>query len=91
MHLLRTVVSSQRWGVARVRRDGWRLYFKGGWGSGTGVVDHQVALLRAGDDRVAVAVLTTANPDHDYAKQTLRGVFARLLRGLAAQDVLVPT
>jgi Beta-lactamase enzyme family len=91
LHLLRTVVSTQRWGVARVRPDGWRLYFKGGWGSGSGLVDHQVALLRAGDDRVAVAVLTTANPDHAYGQQTLRAVFARLLRGLAAQEVLVPT
>ena len=74
-----------------MRPDGWRLYFKGGWGSGTGLVDHQVALLREGDDRVAVAVLTTGNPDHVYGQQTLRGVFARLLRGLAAQEVLVPT
>jgi Beta-lactamase enzyme family len=90
MHLLRTVVQPQRWGVARVRHDGWRLYFKGGWGSGTGLVDHQVALLRHGDDRVAVAVLTTGDPDHGYGQQTLRGVFARLLRGLAAQDVLTP-
>ena len=48
LHLLRTVVPSQRWGVARVRPDGWRLYFKGGWGSGSGLVDHQVALLRCG-------------------------------------------
>jgi hypothetical protein len=87
LHLLRTVVSSQRWGVARARPDGWRLYFKGGWG----LVDHQVALLRAGAHRVAVAVLTTGSPDHDYAKQTLRGVFARLLRGLDAQLVLTAT
>jgi hypothetical protein len=90
MHLLRTVVSSQRWGVGRVRHDGWRLYFKGGWGSGTGLVDHQVALLTHGGDRIAIAVLTTADPDHEYGKQTLRGVFARLMRGLAAQDVLTP-
>jgi hypothetical protein len=90
MHLLRTVVPSQRWGVARVRPDGWRLYFKGGWGSGTGLVDHQIALLRHGEDRVAVAVLTTGNPDHAYGQQTLRGVFARLMRGLAAQDMLTP-
>jgi hypothetical protein len=47
--------------------------------------------LGAGADRVAVAVLTTANPDHDYAKETLRGVFARLLRGLDARLVLTPT
>jgi beta-lactamase family protein len=90
LHLLRTIVHSQRWGVARARPDGWRLYFKGGWGSGRGLVENQVALLRAGADRVAVAVLTSGNPDHDYAKRTLRGVFARLLRGLAAREVLVP-
>ena len=91
MHLLRTIVPEQRWGIGKARPDGWRLYFKGGWGSGTGLVDHQVALLTHDGDRVAVAVLTTANPDHAYGEQTLRGVFARLLRGLAARDVLTPT
>jgi hypothetical protein len=49
-----------------------------------------VALLVHGDDRVAVAVLTTGNPDHAYGQQTLRGVFARLLRGLEPQLVLTP-
>jgi hypothetical protein len=91
LRLLRTVVASQRWGVARVRPDGWQLYFKGGWGAGTDLIEHQVALLRAGAHRVAVAVLTTGDPDRAYGEQTLRGVFARLLRGLAAQQVLVPT
>jgi Beta-lactamase enzyme family len=90
MQLLRTVVPAQRWGIGRVRPDGWRLYFKGGWGSGIGLVDHQVALLTHGADRVAVAVLTTGNPNHAYGAQTLRGVFARLLRGLAPQLVLTP-
>ena len=47
--------------------------------------------LRSGAHRVAVAVLTSGNPDRAYAQQTLRGVFARLLRGLAAQEVLTPT
>jgi hypothetical protein len=90
MHLLRTIVPEQRWGIGQARPDGWRLYFKGGWGSGTGLVDHQVALLTHGRDRVAVAVLTTGNLDHAYGQRTLRGVFARLLRGLAARSVLTP-
>jgi hypothetical protein len=41
-----------------------------------------VALLRRGGRRIAVAILTTSSPSHAYAKQTLRGVAARLLRGL---------
>jgi hypothetical protein len=90
LHLLASVVAEQRWGVAQVRPDGWRLYFKGGWGPGTTLVEHQVALLVHGADRVAVAVLTTGNPDQAYGQQTLRGVFARLLRGLEPQLVLTP-
>ena len=82
MRLLATVVPSQRWGIGRVAPRGWGLYFKGGWGAGTGAVEHQVALLRRGRRRVAVAVLTTGSPSHAYATQTLQGVFARLLRGL---------
>src|SRR6266498_590612 len=39
MRLLATIVPSQRWGVAEVAPAGWNLYFKGGWGSGTGLVD----------------------------------------------------
>ena len=91
MHLLRTVVPEQRWGIGQVRPDGWRLYFKGGWGSGAGLAEHQVALLTHGGDRVAIAVLTTGNPNPAYAQQTLRGVFARLVRGLAPRLVLTPT
>jgi hypothetical protein len=82
MKLLHTIVPSQRWGFARVIPAGWTLYFKGGWGSGTGAVDHQVGLLRRGEDRVAIAVLTLNSPSHDYGKATLRGVAKRLLRGL---------
>jgi hypothetical protein len=76
-------VPSQRWGVGRVTPAGWTLHFKGGWGAGTGAVDHQVALLRRGDQRVAVAVMTTGNPSHAYGTRTLEGVFRRVLRGLA--------
>ena len=83
MELLRTIVPKQRWGIAKAPLPaGWRLHFKGGWGSGTGLVDHQVALLRRGDERVALAILTTGSPDHAYGKRTLRGVATRLLRDL---------
>jgi hypothetical protein len=85
MRLLRTIVPSQRWGMAQVVPEGWRLHFKGGWGSGTGAVDHQVGLLRRGSRRVAIAVLTTGSPSHAYGKATLRGVSRRLLRGLGPQ------
>jgi hypothetical protein len=82
LRLLGSIVRSQRWGIARVRPRGWALYFKGGWGSGSGAVDHQVALLRRGERRLAVAILTTSSPSHAYGKRTLHGVAARLLRGL---------
>jgi len=76
MGLLERVVPRHRWGVALAAPQGWRLYFKGGW---TRAIDHQVALLVRGRERVAVAVLTSGNPSHAYATETLRGVFGRLL------------
>jgi beta-lactamase class A len=82
LELLRTIVPAQRWGMAQVVPAGWTLYFKGGWGSGTGAVDHQVGLLARGEERVAIAVLTVNNPSHAYGKATLRGVSKRLLAGL---------
>ena len=82
LRLLRTIIPSQRWGMAQVIPHGWTLYFKGGWGSGTGAVDHQVGLLARGEDRVAIAVLTLDSPSHAYGKATLRGVSRRLLAGL---------
>ena len=83
LRLLSSIVPSQRWGVGRVAPAGWELYFKGGWGSGTGAVDHQVALLRKGEVRVAVAVLTTDDGSHAYGE----GDTARRLRAPAARTV----
>jgi hypothetical protein len=81
-HQLAHIVPSQRWGIGRLHLPGWRLYFKGGWGSGSGAVDHQIAFLESGHARVAVAIFTQADGSHAYGKQTLRGIAARLLRGL---------
>jgi hypothetical protein len=85
LRLLRTITRSQRWGIGEVTPKGWTAYFKGGWGSGTGAIDNQVALLTRGGERVSVAVLTTGDGSHAYGKATLRGVFKRLLRGLASE------
>lgn len=89
MRLLKTIVPRQRWGIAQVRPRGWQLYFKGGWGSGTGGVENQVALLKLGHQRVSVAILTQDNGDHEYGKRTLRGIAWRLLRALP-RGVVVP-
>ena len=81
MHLLASVIPAERWGIGEVAPAGWTLYFKGGWGYGTGLLDHQVVLLKRGCARVAIAVLTMYDGSHLYGKATLRGIFARLLRG----------
>ena len=80
--LLATVVSSQRWGIPPAKPPHWKIFLKGGWGLGTGWVTHQVALLERGDRRVAVAILTRRNQNHDYGTETIRGIAFRLLRGL---------
>ncbi len=82
MRLLASIVPSQRWGIGEVAPRGWKLYFKGGWGSGTGLIDNQVALLTRGCARISVAVLTMHDGSHQYGKQTLRALFGRLLRSL---------
>ena len=73
MTLLRTIVPEQRWGIARARPSKWKLYFKGGWGSGTGAVDHQVAQLRRGKLRVAVAIRPPATRHTSTARPRWRG------------------
>ncbi|CAN5708191.1 hypothetical protein BH20ACT23_BH20ACT23_07560 [soil metagenome] len=81
--LLAHVVSSQRWGIGKIKTPGWKKLFKGGWGSGTGAVDHQIVLLKKRNGtRAALAVMTTSSPSHHYGKRTLKGTFARLLRNL---------
>ncbi|HEX9374660.1 MAG TPA: hypothetical protein VGB19_00235 [Actinomycetota bacterium] len=85
-YLLAHIVPSQRWGIGRLHHDKWKLFFKGGWGSGTGAVEHQIAFLERGDLRIAAAVMITNSPSHDYAKVTLEGVFRVLLRHLPVPD-----
>jgi hypothetical protein len=80
--LLRRIVPGQRWGVPRGKPKGWRVHFKGGWNpSGGGWRVNQAALLRRGDRRLAIAVLTEGDPSLGYGAITISGVTRRLLRG----------
>jgi len=83
LRMLGSIVSYQRWGIARVRPPGWALYFKGGWVPGT---ENQVGLLRRGTRRVTVAVFT-AGQSAAYGRETEREVARRLLRGLGPSSI----
>ena len=87
LSLLARIVPEQRRGVADAAPRGWRLHFKGGWDpprATASAVNHQIALLRRGRQRVAIAILTSGGPSQSHTSETLRGVAARLLRGLGA-------
>jgi hypothetical protein len=76
--LLSSVVSSQRWGIARVaRRRHMKAFFKGGWRTG---ILHQAALLERGRGRLALVVLTSGSPSEAYARETMERIAVRVLR-----------
>lgn len=85
LSLLARIVPEQRWGIADAAPRGWRLHFKGGWDpprATASAVNHQIALLRRGRQRVALAILISGGPGQSHTSETLRGVAVRLLRGL---------
>jgi hypothetical protein len=91
LDLLRSVVGWQRWGIPQARPPGWIAYFKGGWRRDAGGrLVNQVALLRSGDRRIAVAILTDHDPSHHYGTETVRGVGSRLLFRLERSDAPTP-
>jgi len=79
---LASITPSQRWGIGQVDVRGWHLYFKGGWGSGIGAVNHQNVLLTKDGRKIGMSVLTEDSPSHAYGTVTLEGVFQRLLHSL---------
>ena len=79
---LENIIGRQRWGVAHVKPEGWDLAFKGGWGLRGFRVEHQMALLTHGKRRIGVSVLTQGNPSRPYGRETLEGVYQRLLKDL---------
>ena len=75
--LLGSIVTGQRWGIARVAaRHHMAALFKGGWRKG---IVHQVALLERDGRRIAIAVLTDGQPSQAYGRATLEGIAARVL------------
>jgi hypothetical protein len=80
MRQLAGVVSYQRWGIPEAAGTRWRVWFKGGWRTtGLGALTHQTALLRRGDRRLAIAVLTDGMPSMAAGTETIEGVARRLI------------
>jgi hypothetical protein len=83
MHLLSSIIPAQRWGIPPAAPNGWKVHFKGGYlpnEAGAWTIN-QVALLRRGDRRLSLAVLSHGNPSASYGHATVRGVAHRLLNG----------
>lgn len=88
LDLLASVIDPQRWGIPRTPLPGWELHLKGGWSPQAdtgGWRVNQVALLRRHDRRLAVAIMTSDNPDFEYGRNTIEGVAKRLLRAYATK------
>lgn len=84
-NLLASISELQSWGIPAGAPPGWRVFFKGGWRpEEDGEMVHQAALLEQGRRRVAVAVMTAADPDMVYGERTIQGVAHRLLSGAPA-------
>ena len=81
MHLLESIVPSQRWGIPPVAPERWNLYFKGGWSGKPSWRVNQVMLLRRPPRSFAVAILTREQPSKAYGEQSIQGVAKRLLDG----------
>ena len=82
LKLLEGVSRPQSWGIPASARPRWRVFFKGGWRpEEDGQLVHQAALLENGPRRVAIAVMTTGDPDMAYGERSIQGVAERLLAG----------
>lgn len=81
LSLLERVVPQQSWGIPAAVDGHWKLRFKGGWRSTElGQLVHQVAELQhSRGSRLALAVLTDAQPSQGYGIETIRGIADRLI------------
>ena len=78
--VLRSLAPEHRWGLVRAAGRRWTVHAKGGWReTGKGRLVHQAAWLHDGRRRLAIVVLTDAQPSHIYGVHTVRGIANRLL------------
>jgi hypothetical protein len=82
LELLRTIVPSQRWGLARAAPAGWLARFKGGWDDHGDV--KQVVRLECGE-RIVVASVLVDGTDHERSIAAIERVGRRLLMPLRAR------
>ena len=80
--LLRSIVSSQSWGIPAVARPrGFSVFFKGGWrGTSLGQLVHQASFISYRGTGFSLAVLTDGNPSMSYGIETIAGVARRIVR-----------
>jgi len=78
--LLSGIDPTESWGIPPAARPRWTVYFKGGWRlTGEGQEVMQIGRLEQPGRRLAIAVMTAADPSMWYGEQTIQGVTARLL------------
>ncbi len=78
--LLANIDPTESWGVPAAARPAWHVFFKGGWRrTGEGQLVSQAGELERGRQRIAIAVMTVADPSMGYGEETIDGATARLL------------
>lgn len=76
--LLSGITADQAWGIPAAARPRFRVFFKGGWLPGRGLVS-QASRLEGLRGTFALAVLTAGGPSMFYGEQTIEGVAARVI------------
>jgi hypothetical protein len=77
--LLSNIEPSESWGVPKVARPEFQVFFKGGWLPEVEGLVNQVARLEGRGITFAMAVLSRNDPSMAYGEGTIEGVTARLL------------
>jgi hypothetical protein len=77
--LLSTIEAGESWGIPRVARPEFQVFFKGGWLPEVEGLVNQAGRLEGHGIVFAMAVMSTHDPSMEYGERTIEGVTARLL------------